>query len=39
MVHILGDTIQSVGVIIAAVIIYVFGREEDAEGNMLFTPY
>ena len=39
MVHILGDTIQSVGVILAAVIIYVFGREEDDEGNVLFTPY
>lgn len=39
MVHILGDTIQSIGVILAAVIIYVFGREEDEFGNVKFTPY
>ena len=39
MIHIIGDIIQSIGVLIAAIIIYFFGREYDINGDIIFTNY
>jgi zinc transporter 2 len=37
MIHVLGDILQSVGVLIAAILIYCFGRGKDENGNIIWT--
>ena len=39
MIHIIGDIIQSIGVLIAALIIFYFGRQYDKDGEIIFTNY
>jgi zinc transporter 2 len=37
MIHVLGDILQSVGVLIAALLIYFFGQDKDDEGHIKWT--
>jgi zinc transporter 2 len=37
MIHVIGDLIQSIGVLIAALVIFFMG-EKDSEGKVIWTP-
>jgi len=37
MIHVIGDILQSIGVLIAALLIYFFGQEKDENHQIVFT--
>ncbi|CAD8190664.1 unnamed protein product [Paramecium pentaurelia] len=37
MIHVIGDILQSIGVLIAALLIYFFGQEKDENHQIIFT--
>lgn len=39
MIHVLGDILQSIGVLIAAILIYCFGRVKDENDKVIWTNW
>jgi zinc transporter 2 len=39
MIHVLGDILQSIGVLIAALFIYFLGKKEDEGGNIIWSNW
>lgn len=37
MIHVIGDILQSIGVLIAAILIYIFGQKKDENNEIVFT--
>lgn len=36
MIHVIGDILQSIGVLIAALLIYIFGDKKDKDGIIYY---
>ena len=39
MIHVIGDILQSIGVLIAAIMIYSFGRKTNDKGEIIWTDW
>lgn len=37
MIHVIGDILQSIGVLIAALLIYFFGEKKNEKGEIVFS--